>query len=343
MNIAIVSKPWAKIPPDKYGGIERVIGNLVDELSKHHKVILFAPGDSRPNNKVQLSSFFPDSVGEKGYDRSVELAQATHALMELQKREDIDIIHAHGIDPILGIAPFIKKPIIFSFHSVPTSSTEIITNLVQDHVHFTFVSKAHRNDYPWIKEADVVYNGLSVEKFPFEQKKKDYVAFVGPIRPEKGIKEAIEVAIQSNTPIYIAGRVRPELSVYFEKEIKPLMNNPLIHFMGEINETERNEMLKYAKAFLFPISWVEPFSMSLLESLVVGTPVIAFNSGSVPEVIEDGKNGFIVENVKEMVETLAKIDQIDPKNCRLTIEQKYSAEKMTADYVALYERYRHEN
>lgn len=341
MNIAIISKPWTQIPPQKYGGIERVVTNLVEELSKKHQVSLFAPGNSKPNPKVHLYSLFKHAMGDKGLDRSVEQAQATHALMELQTMKDIDIIHAHGVDPLLGAAPFINKPIIFSFHSVPNQSIRILSELVQEYVHFTFVSKAHRQSYSWIKKADVVYNGLTAKNFPFQKKKKDYLAFVGPIRPEKGIKEAIQVSITTKTPLYIAGRVRPELSDYFEHEIKPLISsNPFIKFLGEINESQRNTMLKHAKAFLFPISWVEPFSMSLLESLAVGTPVIAFNKGSVPEVIINGNNGFIVDNVSEMAKAVQNIGKIDPVNCQLTIEERFSTENMTKGYLSLYNKYR---
>ena len=340
MKIAQISKPWGEVPPLKYGGVERIVWFLTTELNKEYDVTLFAPGKSCKEDKFKRLSLFLEPQADKGLDRNAELAQGLHAILYHLNKFKFDVLHAHSVDPILAVASVGKLPLIFTFHSVPSLPSKLLSDMSQDSVKFVFVSRAHRESYPWIKKADVVYNGLPIKNYPFSKEKKDYLAFVGPIRPEKGIVEAIEVATKSKTKILIAGRIRPEIKDYFEKEIEPrIKNNRYIQFLGEITESERNEMLKYAKAFLFPINWIEPFSTSLLESLVVGTPVIAFNKGSVPEVIEHGKNGLIVETVTEMVKAVKEIYLIKPENCRKTIEEKFNSQRMTADYLKLYKKY----
>lgn len=340
MKIAQISKPWEIVPPPKYGGVERIVAYLSKELAKNHDVTLFAPGKKSEIPRVKLKALFKEAQGEKGLDRNIELAQALDSVLYHFKKGKFDIIHAHSVDPILALAAIVKLPMLFTFHSVPSIPAQLLSKMSQDKVHFTFVSHAHRRSYPWIRKADVVHNGLPYENYPFSKTKKDYLAFVGPIRPEKGVVEAMEVARLSKTHLKIAGRIRPEIDEYYIKEIKPrLGKNKYVEFLGEITEKQRNQMLKYAKAFLFPISWIEPFSTSVLESLVVGTPVIAFNRGSVPEVIDDGKNGLIVENVKQMVKAIDKVDQIDPMQCRLTIEQRYNSKNMAKNYLRLYKKY----
>jgi len=340
MKIAQISKPWGEVPPPKYGGVERIVWFLTTELSKKHDATLFAPGKRHKEERFKRRSLFKEPQADKGLDRNVELAQGLHAILHHVNQERFDVLHAHSVDPILAIAAVRKLPLIFTFHSVPNLPSTLLSDMSQNAVKFVFVSQAHRDSYPWIKKADVVYNGLPVQNYPFSKDKKDYLAFVGPIRPEKGVVEAIEVAERSKTRILIAGRVRPELKKYFDEEVEPrIKNNKYVQFLGEITENERNEMLKYAKAFLFPISWVEPFSTSLLESLVVGTPVIAFNKGSVPEVIEHNKNGLIVETVEEMVGAVKEIDKIKPESCRETIEVKFNSQRMARDYLRLYRKY----
>lgn len=339
MKIAQVSKPWQVVPPSKYGGVERIVAFLSEELAKENDVTLFAPGDKSLIPNVRLEAFFKEPQGEKGLDRNAELAQALNAVI-YHNHEKFDVIHAHSIDPILALATVTKLPLIFTFHSVPSIPSELLSKMSQNKVHFVFVSHAHRKSYPWIKKADVVYNGLPYQEYPFSLKKKDYLAFVGPLRPEKGVIEAMDVAKMTKTKLKIAGRIRPEIDAYFEKEIKPRMKtNKYVEFLGEITDDQRNQMLMYAKAFLFPINWIEPFSTSLLESLVVGTPVVAFNKASVPEIINDGVNGFIVENVKQMANAIKKINIIDPKECRNTIEVKFNSQSMANNYLRLYRKY----
>lgn len=340
MKIAQISKPWQVVPPIRYGGIERIVAFLSEELAKDHDVTLFAPGDKSLIPKVKFKALFFEPQGGKGLDRNIELAQGLDAILYHQNLEKFDVIHAHSVDPILALAAVTKLPLIFTFHSVPNIASRLLSDMSQTNVHFVFVSHAHRKSYPWIKKADVVHNGLPYKKYPFSSEKRNYLAFVGPIRPEKGVIEAMEVARISRTPLKIAGRIRPEIDTYFEEEIKPrIKRNKYVEFLGEITENQRNEMLKHARAFLFPINWIEPFSTSLLESLAVGTPVIAFNKASVPEVIENGKNGIIVENIKQMAIAVAKVEKIDPKNCRQTIEKKFSSQRMAENYLKLYKRY----
>lgn len=340
MKIAHVSKPWLPVPSVKYGAIEKMLAYLIAEQVKTDEVTLFAPGNSKPARGIHLNSLFDEGIGDKGYDRNIELAQTLHAVLESQKY-DFDVIHAHSTDPIVALASVTNLPLVFTFHSVSRFEGQILTKLAQDaNITFVFLSKSHREQYPWIANAEVVHYGLPVSEFPFYEKseKQDYLAFIGAISDRKGILEAIQVATSTNHRLKIAGKTRASDQAFFDQKVKPIIeNNQLIEFVGEIDNNQRNEFLGKAKALLFPIKWQEPFGLVMLESLVVGTPVIAFNKGSVPEVITDDV-GFIAKNVAEMSQAVERISTLSSRSCRNYVENNFSIKKMADTYNRIYEK-----
>jgi glycosyltransferase involved in cell wall biosynthesis len=337
MKIGILSKPYLPIPSRAYGAIEKLVYYLVCELSKKKEdnYYLFAPGDSQNIEGVQLESLFKEGVGGRINNEQVELLQALHCL-ERSKELNLDVIHAHSVDPILAFSSSVEIPILFSFHTFPNEINKYLSRRA-DHLHYTFVSESHRQQFPWLKKTHVVYPGINPDNFPFCDNKDKYLAFVGSVCPEKGIMEAIDIAQVSGKSLKIAAKVQPGNEEFFQKQFLPAVeNNKKIEFLGELKEVERNELLKRAECLLFPIKWDEPFGLVQLESLVVGTPVIGFNRGAVSEVIEDGKNGFIVNNVEEAVSVLDKITTISPQNCRKTVTEKFSSIISTRHYMEIY-------
>lgn len=337
MKIAHLSKPWLPVPSPAYGAIEKMLAELIEEQKNENEIYLFAPGDSISDGKVKLCALYPDGQGDKGLDRNTELAQAVDCA---QKSEGfgIDLIHAHSVDPFLGVAPFLTIPSVFTFYSNPTPAGKILSNMAQEHTTFTFLSQSHRRSFPWIKKAEIIYFGVNVNNFPYEDKKEDYLAFVGSIADKKGILEAIEIAKRAKSKLKVAAKIRAEDKEFYEKEARQLLNSPHVEFLGEIDNTTRNLLLKDAKAMLFPIKWDEPFGMVMIESMAVGTPVIAFNRGSVPEVIMDGKTGYIVENISQAIEVLDKLDQIKPLGCRKHIENEFNIRETAREFNSLYSK-----
>lgn len=340
MKIAQICKPWQTVPPVKYGGIERVMYFLSEELSRDHEVTLFAPGTGSWNPRIHLRALFTEGQGAKGYDRNLELVQLLDAVQHHLQRSPFDVLHVHGIDAVIGLACVSKLPLMVSNYSVPTPTSQMLTLAAPDHLRFVFASHAHRRTYPWITNADVVHAGIPVERYPFSEQKDDYVVFIGAIRPEKGVVEAMDTARLADRRLVIAGSVRPEFKTYFAEEFEPrLKEYPNVTYLGEVTGQECSELSRHAAAFLFPVKWEEPFNIAILESLAVGTPVVAFDRPSVREAIEHGRNGLIVENVQEMAEAIRSIHVVRPRDCRQTVETRFHSRMMADAYAVLYRKY----
>lgn len=336
MKIAQISKPWETVPPENYGGLERVVQYLSLELSKNHQVSIFGP---KSNKKWLLSadtvSLFSQSMADKGHDRNLETAQALHAILNIKEKGDYDIIHVHSIDSFLLLSNFIDLPVVFTFHNNPTYANSIMTKL-SPQVHFVFVSTHHRKQFPWIKNATIIHNGIPIDEYPFSDKKDNYLTYVGAVSPQKGTHLAIRAAMISHNKLIIAGKIRDQK--YFESLIEPHIDGKQIIFLGLINEEKRNILLKDSKGFLFPIQWEEPFSTVVMESLAVGTPVIGFNRGSISEIVEDNYNGYVVRNIDEMIKRISDLEKINPVCCRKTIADKFTSKIMATKYLNLYQK-----
>ena len=350
MKIAIVSPVMGPIPPKKYGGIELIVNELVHGLAERgHEVTVFCSGESiiaGPNiTRVETSSYptreHPDE------NREWEKKQL---LTVLNRQHDFDVIHLN-YEPIacrfdvngafVNLLDFFEVPVALTFHNTTDIAANIAyyKNTLSLHRHtMIFVSENQREKVAFFPKTHVIYNALPTGDFPLEKQKENYLLFLGRITPSKGLPEAIAVAHKTNTPLFIIAKVDPVDHDYYEKEIKSHIDGKLIHYLGEADFPGKVAYLKKARCLLFPILWEEPFGLVMVEALACGTPVVAFRRGSVPEIIQDGINGFIVDNIDEMAEAVKKVGMISPAKCRDSVEKRFSVERMVNEYENLFKK-----
>jgi len=336
MRIAQVSPLIESVPPRQYGGTERIVSYLTEELIRQgHDVTLFASGDSITN--ARLEPIIPRALRLE--DRTDPLA--SHLLM-LEKvylqTSRFDIIHFH--------TGYIHFPLCRRLH-VPTITThhgrldfcewQPLYHEFRD-MPVVSISDHQRLPIPRANWQATVYNGVPKEFYTFRDQPGSYLAFLGRISPEKRVDRAIEIARRVGMKLKIAAKVDKVDAEYFETKIKPLLNSPDIEFIGEICEAEKDDFLGNAYALLFPIDWPEPFGLVMIEAMACGTPVIAYRNGSVPEVMQDGVTGFIVNNQDEAVAAVNKVGQLDRAQCRQVFEERFSSKRMALDYTTAYKQ-----
>lgn len=336
MKIAQVAPLIESVPPRLYGGTERVVAYLTEELVRQgHDVTLFASGDS-----VTSAELVPCSERALRLDAKCQdsLPLSVVMLDRLRLRMDeFDIVHFH--------TDFLHFPLVRD-HPSPTLTTLHgrldLPDLQPLYRHFCdvpLVSISHhqRRPMPPVRWAGNVYHGLPSNLFPLSQPSGGgYLAFLGRICPEKRLDRAIEIARRADLPLLVAAKVDPVDRNYFETQITPLLDHPLVEYIGEISEQEKGAFLGGARALLFPIDWPEPFGLVMIEAMACGTPVIAYDSGSVREVVESGLTGFIVGGIEEAVAAVSAIDSLDRRRIRRRFEERFSAERMASEYLAIY-------
>jgi len=337
MRIAQVSPLYESVPPKFYGGTERVVSYLTEELVKMgHEVVLFASGDSQTS--AQLIPICPRSLR---LDKNCRDSLIWHLYMleEVFKRAQIfDIIHFHIEYLHLPLATRYNISFITTLHGRLDLSEYVPFFKKFKDAPFVSISNAQRKPLPWLNWQATVYHGLPENLYKFYPEKGDYLAFLGRISPEKRPDRAIEIAEKFGMKLKIAAKVDKADEVYFKEVIKPMLKSPWVEFIGEIGEKEKNEFLGKAYALVFPIDWPEPFGLVMIEALACGTPVVAWKCGSVPEIIEDGKTGFIVESIDSAVKALDKVKDIDRRSCRESFERRFTAKRMAEDYVRVYQK-----
>ncbi len=339
LRIAQIAPLWFPIPPEKYGGIERIISFLTEELVKRgHEVTLFASGNSKTEAKlIPLTKKGLIHLEVAWQDYWFNLFNHSVAF---EKANQFDIIHCHW--GIIGgfFQKIVKTPVLQTMHNTPNAIDPRwkIFNHYKNDLNLVFISKSERKNAPVkIKNSWIVYNGMDISRFKFNPKSKEHFVWIARICEEKGTKEAIQIAKKAKVKLLLAGQIQPHHREYFRKEIKPELNSQ-IQYVGELSQKELSDFYGSAKGCLYPIRWKEPFGLVMTESMACGTPVIAFNRGSVPEVIKDGKTGFIVKSINEAVRAIKKIDQIDRRECRKWVEENFSVEKMVDNYEKVYQK-----
>ncbi len=336
MNIAQVAPLYESVPPKMYGGTERVVSYLTEELVRQgHNVTLFASGDSVTN--AHLISPIKQSLR---LNRCIDPIAHHITLAETVLREAhrFDVIHFH-IDYLhFPLFRRTQHPFITTLHGrLDISDLFPLFEKFCD-IPVTSISHSQRTPLPWVNWIGTVYHGLPHNLYKFQEGDGEYLAFLGRICPEKGVDRAIHIAKRTGIPLRIAAKVDKVDQRYFEESIKPLLQDPLIDFIGEIGEKEKEKFLGQAKALLFPIDWPEPFGLVMIEALACGTPVIAYNCGSVPEVLEPGVTGFIVRNMEDAVRAVEKLHLISRKRCRKIFEERFTASQMAEGYISLYKQ-----
>lgn len=336
MRIAQVAPLIESVPPRLYGGTERVVGYLVDELVRQgHDVTLFATADSR--TRAELVPIYPTGLREA----RCQDAAAPHVIMieEVARRaETFDLIHFHIGELHFPVSRRLSVPHVTTVHG-RLDLPELVPLFEEfSDVPVVSISNAQRAPLPHARWAGTVHHGLPLDLHAFHPGPGDYLAFLGRVSPEKRADRAIAIATACGWPLKIAAKVDPADKEYFEREIRPLLDNPLVEFIGEIGEREKRAFLGGARALLFPIDWPEPFGLVMIEAMACGTPIVAFRGGSVTEVIEEGVTGFVVDSVEEAVEATRCVHLLNRYRCRATFERRFNVTRMAADYVQIYQQ-----
>jgi glycosyltransferase involved in cell wall biosynthesis len=337
MRIAQVAPLFESVPPKLYGGTERVVSHLTESLVEQgHEVTLFATGDS--TTRARLVPGWPRGLRLDGRSREHDGPHDRQLAEVLRMRDQFDVIHFHTDFRQAELVRRYRLPAITTLHG--RLDLPEVAQAVRDYPELPLVSisNAQRTPVPRANWLATVHHGLPRKLLHGRDGRGQYLAFLGRISPEKRCDRAIEIAKRLNLPLRIGAKVDPLDQAYYAERIEPLMAHPLVKFVGEIGEHEKDEFLGNAIALLFPIDWPEPFGLVMIEAMACGTPVVAFRHGSVPEVLEDGVTGFIVDNIDDAVAATARCAQLDRRRIRARFEQRFSAERMASDYRRVYEQ-----
>ena len=330
MKIAILSPVAWRTPPRKYGPWEQVASNITEGLVENGiDVTLFATGDSITKGKLEYICERPYSE-DPGIDPKVwECLHISHLMEQADK---FDLIHNNFDFLPLTYSRLIKTPMVTTIHGFSSQKILAVYKKYNSTNHYVSISNSDRS--PELDYSATIYNGINTDEFTFQSEPKDYLLFFGRIHPEKGTYESIQIAKQSGRRLIISGLIQHQ--EYFESRIKPYINDDDIKYAGNSGPEERDRLMGEAYALLHPISFEEPFGLSVAESMLCGTPVIAFDKGSMPELINDGKTGFLVRNIDEAVRAVKNIKSVDRKYTSEYAASKFSRQKMIEGYLEVY-------
>lgn len=347
MRIAQIAPPFESVPPEKYGGTERVVATLTDELVRRgHDVTLFASGDSKTSAK--LVPVVDKALWHHDPPYKDFLPFWTMVLdLVAPELDTFDVIHSHLDHFGYPLARLAHRPVVTTLHGrLDLPEMEALHERVTD-VPLVSISDAQREPAPRANWVATVYHGIPLDTLTLNPRRGEYLAFLGRISPEKGLDTAIEVAHRAGMPIKVAARkplphtedpnVRRDWE-YYTSAVEPLLESRSVELVGQVGDDEKDGFLSNAAALLFPIHWPEPFGLVMVEALACGTPVLAFRNGSVPEVLEHGVTGFICDTEDEMVDAVGRIDEIDRRRCRAEAERRFSPATMADAYERVYEQ-----
>ena len=337
MRIAQVAPLYESVPPVAYGGTERIVHYLTEELvAMGHEVTLYASGDSRTSAKL-----VPVCARSLRLNPNCVDPIAHHIVMlEMLLRDyhKYDVIHFHIDFLQYPLARALRLPQLTTLHGrLDLADYQAVYNRFRD-MPVVSISNTQRTPLPQANWIGTVYHGLPENLYRFSPNGGDYFGFVGRISPEKRVDRAIEIATALGTKLKIAAKIDKADREYFEKEIAHLFDNPLVEYLGEIGDAQKSDLIGGARALLFPIDWPEPFGIVMIEAMACGTPVIAFRHGSVPEVLDDGVTGFIVDDMPSAIAAAARVHELDRHRVRQVFEQRFTARRMATDYLKLYRR-----
>ena len=339
LKIAQIAPIILNIPPKTRGGTEKIVYDLTENLiDKGHDVTLFATKSAKTSAKLKYS--FEKglvSYNQKNWAKqTMTYLNFNHFINSIaQIKNEFDVIHIHFNQTAMPIYKYTKIPCLITYH-FPINKI-VHQELSKDkNYNPVAISNSHKNNNKKIK--GVVYNGLNLNEVKFNPKNQDYWVIAGRITPDKGIHQAIQICNKLNKKLYIIGKVYTNMKKsveYFNKKIKPYLGKN-VNFLGEMSHSKLLKTFSKAECFIFPIQWEEPFGLVMIEAMATGTPVIAFNRGAVPEVVKNGKTGFVVKDINQAIKAGRAISEINRHDCRKWVERKFSINKMTDDYLKLY-------
>jgi glycosyltransferase involved in cell wall biosynthesis len=336
MKIAQIAPLAESVPPKLYGGTERVVSYLTEELVHlGHDVTLFASGDSETSARLvacapralRLDASLKDPLAPQAYQ--LELVQ--------QHAHEFDVLHFHISHMHLPLFRPIARKTITTLHGRLDLSELVPLYREFSDMPLVSISTAQRRPLAFANWMGTVYHGLAREVCPFNPAPRGgYFAFLGRVSPEKGLDRAIRIALAAGARLRIAAKIDTQDEEYFHNHIAPLLAQPGIEFIGEVNEAQKPAFLGNAVALLFPINWPEPFGLAMIEAMSCGTPLLAWPQGAVPEVVEDGLTGYIVDTIDAAVAALERVARLDRARVRSRFEERFSAARMAQDYLSVY-------
>lgn len=339
MRIAQIAPLWECVPPKAYGGTELIVYILCEEyVKKGFDVTLFATGDSRTSAK--LEPIIKTSMREQGLKFPIcyELQSISTVL---EKSEEFDIIHNHVGYQFLPFAGLLDVPMVTTLHGALRDKEEIEFYKSCKNNYLVSISDSQRVEESGLNYVSTVYNGIQVERYPFENlhnTERPYLTFLGRFSEEKGPDLAIKLAKETGWTLIMAGKIDKADREHYETKVKPYIDNKQIIYLGELGYNAKCQLLKGAYATVHPVTWPEPFGLVMVESMACGTPVLALNDGSIPEVIWDGKTGYIEDNIGDLIMRVKDIEKIERKTCRTHVEKNFSAQKMAEGYLSVYRK-----
>lgn len=343
MKIGMIAPPWFPIPPTGYGGIELVVSLLTEELvARGHDVTLFAPPTSRTSARL-VSGF--DELAPVGaiadiYNRAKKFP-ILHALTAMKMGAEFDIIHDHSGDVAAALGAMLggKPPIVHTLHGQwgpPDSFARAFWAHLHNQINLVAISERQRADNDSVRYHSLVYNGIDLDAYPFQSNKDDYLVYIGRANHEKLPTRAIEIAREAGMPLQmIAKRSEEHEQKYWNDNVVPLLGDDItVH--QDVTHEKKCELLANAKAMIFPIQWAEPFGLVMVEAMACGTPVVTTFAGAAPELVADGETGFLRDDDADLVAAIGMVDNISPEMCRKHVEERFSFQRMTDDYLATY-------
>lgn len=331
LKICQIADLWHAATSNSVGGRGFITGALTEELVKRgHEVTLFASGDSTKAGKLV-------SICDKALNASNAELTALNIKNAYDRAIEFDIIHNHVGHLALPYTLNVKVPTLTTLH-YPSDDAREYLKKYRDASYFNSISMHMQKFYPEIDYIGNVYNGIYVNDYVFNENPEDFFLFLGRISPDKGVDQAIEAAKISGFNLIIAGMVPEPDQNYFDEKVKPFIDGEKIKYIGEVNYNDKIKLYPRAKALLHPVNFFEPFGLTMVEGLASGTPVIAFDKGSIPEIVKNGETGFVVNNAFEMAEKMKIVDNINRGICRKRVEDNFTVEKMVRGYEEIYEK-----
>lgn len=336
MRIAQIAPLQVAVPPRNYGGTERVIASLVEALVQlGHDVTLFATGDSQTS--AELVPYVPEAFN---FDPSVEV-EAYHLAMLADiyhQAERFDVIHSHLDYLALPFSRWTTVPTVHTMHGrLDLPHQQAVFPAYRD-CNYVSISKKQQSFLPQLNWVGTVYHSVDVGSFPFKETPGEYLAFIGRISPEKGPEHAIAIAKAAGIPLKIAAKVDEKDREYHERVVEPLLDDPLIEFLGAVDEERKRELLINSRALILPLEWDEPFGMVFIEALACGVPILTRPRGSVPEILRDGVTGYACRSNEELVEAAKRVDRVSRAGCREYAERHFDIHRLALEYVNIFAR-----